>query len=101
MAICAFPVGASDGIVTVKFSEKNRPFCSGSKGPLNRMVPRSVGEQPEGKVATGHGRNPMTNPASIDDSMKSYDPERLLIHEVSEEKYEGPRTFLMTWIVSS
>ena len=78
-AICASPVAISDGIVTVKFSEENRPFNWGLKGPLNRMVPNSSGEQPEGKVATGHGVIPMTNPASIVDWMNSWIRERTLL----------------------
>ena len=70
-AICTLPGDASDGIVTVIFWKKSGPFCWGLKGPLYRMLlPKFEDEQPWGKVAAGHGVNPMTNPASIDDSMK-------------------------------
>ena len=51
----------------MKFSEKNRPFNWGLKGPLNKIVPNSSGEQPEGKVATGHEVIPITSPASVVD----------------------------------
>lgn len=63
---CVGPFEMSDGIVTVKFSEK----CSvasicGLKGPLYRMVPTAaVGEQ---EALAGHDSIPMTNPASTVD----------------------------------
>ena len=73
-AICASPVDIPDGIITVKFSEKNRPFNWGLKGPLNKIVPNSSGEQPEGKVATRHEVIPITSPASVVDWMNSWIP---------------------------